>query len=113
MPGMRLSLHRPIVTAALPQRTSAPRTDAEVEEQLQRLPRYRVLLHNDDYNGMAHVVRALISSVPSLSADEAMRIMLEAHLQGVAQVIICPEEAAEHYRERLESFGLTSTIEPA
>jgi ATP-dependent Clp protease adaptor protein ClpS len=109
---MRLSPHGHEATAALPQRIAAPRTDAEVEEQLRLLPRYRVLLHNDDYNEMGHVVHALISSVPSLTADEAMRIMLEAHLQGVAQVIVCPKEAAEHYRERLESFGLTSTIEP-
>jgi ATP-dependent Clp protease adaptor protein ClpS len=109
---MRLSPHLHEAAAALPQRTSAPRTDAEVEERLRLLPRYRVLLHNDDHNAMAHVVHALISSVPSLTADEAMRIMLEAHLQGVAQVTVCPKEAAEHYRERLESFGLTSTIEP-
>ncbi len=27
-------------------------------------------------------------------------------------VISCPKEAAEHYRDRLESFGLTATIEP-
>jgi hypothetical protein len=27
-------------------------------------------------------------------------------------VIICPREPAEYYRERLESFTLTCTIEP-
>jgi ATP-dependent Clp protease adaptor protein ClpS len=110
---MRLSPHGHEATAALPQRIAAPRTDAEVEEQLRLLPRYRVLLHNDDHNEMVHVVRALLSSVPSLTPDAAIRIMLEAHLQGVAQVIVCPKETAEHYRERLKSFGLTSTIEPA
>ncbi|HEY8287567.1 MAG TPA: ATP-dependent Clp protease adaptor ClpS, partial [Chloroflexota bacterium] len=35
----------------------------------------------------------------------------EAHLHGQAQVIICPKELAEFYRERLEQHGLTSTIE--
>jgi ATP-dependent Clp protease adaptor protein ClpS len=39
--------------------------------------------------------------------------MLEAHEHGRAVVIECPKEAAEHYRARLESFGLTATIEPA
>ena len=39
-------------------------------------------------------------------------IMAEAHLHGIAQVIICPHEHAEMYRERLEQYGLTSTIEP-
>src|SRR5258708_40077793 len=104
---MRLSPQLHEAAAALPQRTLAPRTDAEVEERLRLLPRYRGLLHNDDYNEMAHVVPALISSVPSLSADEAMRIMLEAHLQGVAQVIVCPTGAAGHYRGRLAGFGRT------
>lgn len=85
-----------------------------VERQLTRLlPRYRVLLHNDDYNTMDHVVRALVESVPTLSVREANRIMLQAHLRGVAQVVVCPKEQAEFYCERLSSFGLTATMEPA
>jgi ATP-dependent Clp protease adapter protein ClpS len=39
--------------------------------------------------------------------------MLEAHNHGQAKVITCPKEAAEHYRAKLESCGLTATIEPA
>jgi ATP-dependent Clp protease adaptor protein ClpS len=77
------------------------------------LPPYRVLLHNDDHNTMDHVVRALVESVPQLSVREAGRIMLEAHLRGVAQVIVCPKEQAELYCERLTCFGLTATLEPA
>lgn len=81
---------------------------------LQRLLRpYRVILHNDDVNTMDHVVRALLRSVPSLSREQATAIMFEAHEHGRAVVIECPKEAAEHYRARLESFGLTATIEPA
>jgi len=77
------------------------------------LPPYRVLLHNDDYNTMDHVVRALVESVPSLSLRKAGQIMLEAHLRGVALVIVCVKEQAEFYCERLASFGLTATMEPA
>lgn len=77
------------------------------------LPPYRVILHNDDVNDMAHVVRALLASVPELDINQANEIMLEAHLQGRAEVIICPLEHAELYRDRLESFGLTATIERA
>jgi ATP-dependent Clp protease adaptor protein ClpS len=90
-----------------------PRTDEDVRSALRQLPHYRVLLHNDDYNSMDHVVLALLRTVPQLSTEDAMRIMLEAHTEGIAQVIVCPKETAEFYREGLEHHGLTSTIEPA
>jgi ATP-dependent Clp protease adaptor protein ClpS len=90
-------------------------TSTQQEQQTRRrvLPPWRVLLHNDDVNDMAHVVLSLLRSVSSLSVERATDIMLEAHLHGVAQVIVCPREHAELYRERLEGHGLTSTIEPA
>ena len=75
------------------------------------LPPYRVLLHDDDVNDMAHVVRALLASVPELSTPRATAIMLEAHLRGRAEVIACPLERAELYRDRLRTFGLAATIE--
>lgn len=75
------------------------------------LPPYRVVLHNDDVNDMGHVVRALLVSVPELDADRASEIMLTAHLRGQAEVITCPLERAELYRDRLEGHGLTATIE--
>jgi ATP-dependent Clp protease adaptor protein ClpS len=89
-------------------------TETQQEQRTERqiLPPWRVMLHNDDVNDMQHVVAALIKTVPSLTRQRATGIMLEAHLHGVAQVVICPKEHAEMYRERLEGFGLTSTIEP-
>ena len=77
------------------------------------LPPYRVILHNDDHNGMDHVVRSLLRCVQSLSTEAAVAIMMTAHENGQATVIECPKEAAEHYRDGLESCGLTATIEPA
>lgn len=94
-------------------RGAMPRTDDEVQQLLRLLPRYRVLLHNDDYNTMDHVVLALVRTVNDLGPDRAIQIMLEAHLHGIAEVITCLKEVAEHYRDGLESYGLTSTIEPA
>ncbi len=90
-----------------------PRTEDDIRAALRLLPHYRVLLHNDDTNAMDDVVVALIRTVSQLSIDDAVRIMLEAHTKGLAQVVICPRETAEFYRERLEHYGLTSTIEPA
>ncbi|HJN93976.1 MAG TPA: ATP-dependent Clp protease adaptor ClpS [Dehalococcoidia bacterium] len=75
------------------------------------LPPYSVMLHNDDVNSMDHVVHALLASVPELEPEEAVQIMITAHEGGVARVITCTLERAELYRERLESQGLTATIE--
>jgi ATP-dependent Clp protease adaptor protein ClpS len=96
----------------IPTMSATPRTDEEVRELLRLLPRYRVLLHNDDVHAMDEVVLALVRTVPALSIEAATAIMFEAHNTGRAQVVICPREPAEYYRERLESFSLTSTIEP-
>ncbi|CAN1209281.1 ATP-dependent Clp protease adapter ClpS [Tumidithrix helvetica PCC 7403] len=74
-------------------------------------PRYRVLLHNDDYNSMEHVVQTLVQVV-NLSQPQAVDIMMEAHTNGCALVITCVQEHAEFYCEGLKSKGLISTIEP-
>jgi ATP-dependent Clp protease adaptor protein ClpS len=94
---------------------SAPETTVEPEviRRLKLLPLYAVVLHNDDVNEMNYVVSALLKSVPDLSPEKAIDIMMEAHLHGQATVIICPLELAELYRDRLEGFGLTATIEKA
>ena len=75
-------------------------------------PRYRVLLHNDPVNSMEYVVTSLREVVPSLSEQDAMAVMLEAHNSGVGFVIVCDIEPADFYCESLKAKGLTSTIEP-
>ncbi|HLZ29567.1 MAG TPA: ATP-dependent Clp protease adaptor ClpS [Chloroflexota bacterium] len=90
-----------------------PRIDEGTQQQPAILPPWSVILHNDDHNDMLHVVRSLIKSVPNLGTTRATKIMLEAHNRGKAIVTTCPLELAELYRERLESFGLTATIEKA
>jgi ATP-dependent Clp protease adaptor protein ClpS len=92
---------------------TAPVATPDIETVRRVLPAYRVVLHNDDHNTMDHVVRSLRKTVPSLGEEDATAIMLEAHTHGQATVIVCPKEAAEHYRAGLESCGLTATIEPA
>lgn len=75
-------------------------------------PRYRVLLHNDDFNSMEHVVQTLMKTVAGLTQPQAVDIMMEAHVSGVALVITCAQEHAEFYSETLKNHGLSSTIEP-
>lgn len=77
------------------------------------LPPYVVVLHNDDHNEMTYVVRCLMKTVPGLGAARATQIMFEAHNHGKARVTTCPLELAELYRDRLQSYGLTATVEKA
>lgn len=95
-----------------PSLVSTPDIDERTTTRTLILPPWRVMLHNDDYNAMEHVVAALLQTVTSLTAEQAVQVMFEAHAAGVALVIVTPKERAEFYRERLEQFGLTSTIEP-
>ncbi len=75
-------------------------------------PMYRVLLHNDPFNSMEHVVMSIMEVVPSISQPQAVNIMMEAHNSGVGLVVVCALEPAEFYCECLQAKGLTSTIEP-
>ena len=115
-----MPLSAPIPPAAPPAavlpaavRPAAVRPAEKTRTLRDTLPPYRVILHNDDVNTVDHVVQALIASVPELSRDRATEIMLEAHNAGRSEVVRCPLEHAELYRERLESFTLTVTIERA
>jgi ATP-dependent Clp protease adaptor protein ClpS len=90
-------------TAGVQERPVPPRAD--------RLPPYRVLLHNDDVNDMPHVVETLVDLTP-LSVPHATRVMLEAHHKGIALVLVTHRERAELYVEQFQSKRLTVTIEP-
>jgi len=75
------------------------------------LPRYRVLLHNDDHNVMEYVAYCLIK-IMLITKEEAIERMLEAHKTGVSLLKIEPFEPAEFHRDQLRSCGLVASIEP-
>ena len=77
-----------------------------------RLPLWSLLLHNDDLNEMGYVVRILVR-MTAIPVSEAVRMMCEAHLEGVALVLETHRERAEFLAEQLGSAGLTASIEPA
>ena len=89
------------------------RPDIGTQPKHEILPPWSVILHNDDHNEMFYVVRSLIKCVPNLGTTRATKIMIEAHNRGKALVTTCPLELAELYRDRLQSCGLTATIEKA
>lgn len=75
------------------------------------LPRWRVLLHNDDQNDIEFVVRTLIE-LACLRTQQALTVTMEAHRRGLSLVCTTHRERAELYREQFASKGLTVTIEP-
>jgi len=97
-------------TKAMPNIPST-KTAAAISQKRELIPRFRVLLHNDDVNTPEHVVKALMH-VFKFTVQECERIMMEAHNQGVALCTIEPLEQAEHHRDQLHAFSLTATIEP-
>ena len=54
----------------------------------------------------------MLKIVPTLTMDDAVNIMNEAHFNGMAAVIVCAQEEAEEYCEGLRNNGLVATIEP-
>jgi ATP-dependent Clp protease adaptor protein ClpS len=95
---------------------SAPSTETkpgiEIERNVSQEPPYKVILHNDDYTPMEHVVATLQKVIPRMSVRRAVDIMMEAHTKGKAVATKTHKELAELYEEELRAEGLIATIEP-
>jgi len=76
-----------------------------------KLQPWKVVLHNDDVNGMEDVVTSIKRLTP-LSDQAAVRRMLEAHQRGRAMLLTTHRERAELYKYQFMSRGLTVTIGP-
>ena len=100
----------------VPTLASAPGTQTPPREETKRNqstePPWKVILHNDDFTPMEHVIAVLRKVIPRMGVKRAMTIMLEAHTKGKAVVVKCHKELAELYQESLNNEGLISTIEP-
>ena len=79
-------------------------------------PRYKVILHNDDYTTMEFVVEILVN-VFGKSLEKATQIMLNVHNKGKAVCGVYPREIAEtkvetvHHLAGSRGFPLKSTME--
>jgi ATP-dependent Clp protease adaptor protein ClpS len=69
-------------------------TDAATEHDITEPPMYKVLLHNDDYTTMEFVVHVLMV-VFRKPVEEATRIMLNVHRQGIGVCGLFTYEVAE------------------
>ncbi|MEW6733693.1 MAG: ATP-dependent Clp protease adaptor ClpS [Acidobacteriota bacterium] len=88
----------------------------EEKEKLKEPPRYRVLLHNDDFTTMEFVVYVL-ETVFQHQTPEAVLIMYQVHTQGIALAGIYTYEIAETkvakviQLAREQGFPFLSTME--
>jgi ATP-dependent Clp protease adaptor protein ClpS len=88
------------------------------DENTIELPRlYRVLLHNDHYTTMEFVVY-ILRNIFNKSHDEAVRIMLKVHREGIGVAGIYIRSVAEakveavHQIARENGFPLKCSISP-
>ncbi|KAG0555314.1 hypothetical protein M758_12G163100 [Ceratodon purpureus] len=102
-------LDRPTIDKPTPGRES----EFDLKKKKKTSPPYRVMLHNDNFNKREYVVQVLMKAIPGMTVDVAVNVMNEAHINGLAVVIVCPQEDAEDYCMQLRTNGLLSSIEPA
>ncbi len=88
----------------------------DIDEQLQEPPKFKVILHNDDYTTMEFVVFVL-QKVFAKSETEAVQIMLSVHRNGNGVCGVYTAEVAEtkvaqvHHLAKSEGFPLKCTME--
>ncbi len=92
-------------------------TEVKPQKKLKRPRLFRVLLHNDDYTTREFVVHVL-NTVFHLGEQDAIRIMLHVHHNGVGVAGVFTREVAESKIQRVEQlaqeheFPLRLTMEP-
>jgi ATP-dependent Clp protease adaptor protein ClpS len=77
----------------------------------QSLPRWKVILHNDDVNEMPKVIQ-VICQLTRLNKEEAVARTIEAHKSGAALLLVTHQERAELYIDQFATYKLTVTAEP-
>jgi ATP-dependent Clp protease adaptor protein ClpS len=88
----------------------------ETKKKIEKPRLYKVLLHNDDYTTMEFVVLVL-REVFNKAEQDALRIMMAVHLQGIGVAGVYPYEIAEAKVDkvidmaRAQQFPLLCTME--
>src|SRR3954462_8088366 len=77
---------------------------AESEKKTEEPSLFKVLLHNDDYTTMEFVVWVL-ESVFNLPEDDAVRVMLNVHVQGVGVAGVYTFEVAQMKVEKTTTLA--------
>ena len=67
-------------------------------------PKFYVLLHNDDYNTVGHVVEVLMR-VLACPVEQAVQLMAEAHHTGQAIIFTGSLEKAELIKDKILGYA--------
>jgi ATP-dependent Clp protease adaptor protein ClpS len=79
-------------------------TRTRPKQKLEPPPRYKVLLHNDDYTTMEFVVW-ILETVFHHDEATATAIMLHVHKNGIGVAGVYPHEIAEARAARVEALA--------
>ena len=90
----------------------APARDFDPDVLTRRLPPYKVIVHNNDYNTFDEVIRILIKAVPGMSYGRAAGLANEIHTTGAAVPYVGPLERAEAVAAVIRTIGIKVTVEP-
>jgi ATP-dependent Clp protease adaptor protein ClpS len=97
--------------------TSVTRPRTETKVRTERPKVYKVILVNDDYTPRDFVV-GVLSAVFRMTSDEALAVMLTAHMKGACVVAVYTREIAETKATQAidmaarEGYPLMLTTEP-
>lgn len=87
-----------------------------IEKKIEEPPRYKVLLHNDNYTSMDFVV-SILCRIFNKDIREATRIMYTVHRSGIGECGVFTREIAEtkvtlvRNDARMAGFPLKCTME--
>ncbi len=78
----------------------------ESKQKLKKPPLFKVILHNDDYTTMEFVVFVL-KHIFNKSEEEANRVMMNVHQQGIGVAGVYTYEIAEAKVEKVTDLAQT------
>ena len=93
-----------------------PQRTRRAQEETQREPPYRVIVHNDEVTPMDFVTHILVT-IFFIPNENALTIMYTAHINGSAYVQTLPKAEARkrinkaHFAARLRGYPLKFTME--
>lgn len=85
--------------------------DFDRELLLRRLPPYKVVVHNNDFNTFDEVIKILMKAVPGMTQPEAEALANEIHTTGAAVPYVGPKERAEAVAAVIRTIGIKVTVE--